>query len=63
MALNAIDLKVPRNSIIGFVGQNGAGETSLMKILLGLDTIFAQTSGFDLLLPLALPEIKHGLAG
>ncbi|MEO8356656.1 MAG: ATP-binding cassette domain-containing protein [Chloroflexota bacterium] len=35
-ALQNVDLKVPRHSIFGFPGPNGAGRTTLMKVLLGL---------------------------
>lgn len=35
-ALRGIDLKVPKNSIFGFLGPNGSGKTTTMKILLGL---------------------------
>jgi ABC-2 type transport system ATP-binding protein len=34
--LSGLDMKVPENSIFGFVGQNGAGKTTTMKIILGL---------------------------
>lgn len=34
--LSSLDMKVPENSIFGFVGQNGAGKTTTMKIILGL---------------------------
>lgn len=35
-ALQALDLKVPRHSIVGFLGPNGAGKTTAIKLLLGL---------------------------
>jgi ABC-2 type transport system ATP-binding protein len=35
-ALNALDLKVPKNSIFAFLGPNGAGKTTTIKLLLGL---------------------------
>jgi len=35
-ALNALDLKVPKNSIFGFLGPNGAGKTTAIKLVLGL---------------------------
>jgi ABC-2 type transport system ATP-binding protein len=34
--VNELDLRIPRNSIIGFLGQNGAGKTTTIKLLLGL---------------------------
>jgi ABC-2 type transport system ATP-binding protein len=35
-ALQALNLRVPRNSIFGFLGPNGAGKTTTIKLLLGL---------------------------
>ncbi|MFC1803614.1 ABC transporter ATP-binding protein [Thermoproteota archaeon] len=35
-ALKDLNLKVTRNSIIGFLGPNGAGKTTAIKLLLGL---------------------------
>lgn len=35
-ALRALDLEVPRNSIFGFLGPNGSGKTTAMRVLLGL---------------------------
>jgi len=37
-ALQGVSLQVQRGSIYGLIGQNGAGKTSLVKILLGLST-------------------------
>lgn len=34
--LKGLSLKVPANSIFGFIGQNGAGKTTTMKAVLGL---------------------------
>jgi len=34
--LNGFDMDVPEHSIFGFVGQNGSGKTTTMKIVLGL---------------------------
>jgi ABC-2 type transport system ATP-binding protein len=36
VALQSLDLGVPRNSIFGFLGPNGAGKTTAIKLLLGL---------------------------
>lgn len=36
IALESLDLGVPRNSIFGFLGPNGAGKTTTIKLLLGL---------------------------
>jgi ABC-2 type transport system ATP-binding protein len=35
-ALRGLDLQVPPGSIFGFLGRNGAGKTTAMKILLGM---------------------------
>jgi ABC-2 type transport system ATP-binding protein len=35
-ALKSLDLRVQRNSILGFLGPNGAGKTTTIKLLLGL---------------------------
>jgi ABC-2 type transport system ATP-binding protein len=35
-ALQALNLRVPQNSIFGFLGPNGAGKTTAIKLLLGL---------------------------
>jgi ABC-2 type transport system ATP-binding protein len=34
--LDSLDMKVPKNSIIGFLGPNGAGKTTTIKLMLGL---------------------------
>ncbi len=35
-ALQSLDLRVPRQSILGFLGPNGAGKSTAIKLLLGL---------------------------
>ena len=35
-ALRGIDVTVPKNSIVGFLGPNGSGKTTAIKLLLGL---------------------------
>jgi ABC-2 type transport system ATP-binding protein len=35
-ALRGLDLQVPRGSIFGFLGRNGAGKTTAIKVLLGM---------------------------
>lgn len=35
-AVDGLSLSVPRGSIYGFLGRNGAGKTSTLKMLLGL---------------------------
>ena len=34
--LDGLDMCVPEHSIFGFVGRNGAGKTTAMKMVLGL---------------------------
>lgn len=36
MVLKGIDLKVYRGQIIGYIGSNGAGKSTTVKIMLGL---------------------------
>ena len=35
-ALRGLNLQVPAGSIFGFLGRNGAGKTTAMKVLLGM---------------------------
>jgi ABC-2 type transport system ATP-binding protein len=49
-ALRGLDLSVPPGSIFGFLGRNGAGKTTAMKILLGMvraDGGSARVCGLD----------------
>ena len=36
VAVDHMDLKIPRGCIRGFVGRNGAGKTTAIKMMLGL---------------------------
>jgi ABC-type multidrug transport system ATPase subunit len=38
VAVNAVDLAVPRGSVYGFLGPNGSGKTTTIRMLLGLIT-------------------------
>ena len=38
-AVDAIDLRVPRGSVFGFLGPNGSGKTTTIRMLLGLANI------------------------
>jgi ABC-2 type transport system ATP-binding protein len=44
LAVDHLDLKIPRGCICGFVGRNGAGKTTVIKLLLGLLKPTAGTS-------------------
>ncbi len=50
-AVNAITFEVKRGEIFGFLGANGAGKTTAMRMLCGLSfptSGSAQIAGFDL---------------
>jgi len=50
MAVNAITFDVKKGEIFGFLGANGAGKTTAMKMLIGISTPAsgsAQVAGFD----------------
>ena len=53
VAVNAIDLLVPRGAVYGFLGPNGSGKTTTIRMLLGL---IRPTSGHHRLLGRAMPE-------
>ena len=53
VAVNNVDLSVPRASAFGFVGPNGAGKTTLIRSILGLTHL---TSGTVNLLGYKMPE-------
>ena len=49
--LNKVNLNVPKGSIYGYLGRNGAGKSTTIKLLLGLlnskdDNIFLNDSIF-----------------
>ncbi|MEV5410347.1 ABC transporter ATP-binding protein [Thermopolyspora sp. NPDC052614] len=52
MAVDAIDLAVPAGSVFGFLGPNGSGKTTTIRMLLGL---IAPTSGEVELLGVPMP--------
>ena len=58
VAVDALDLEVPRGSVFGFLGPNGSGKTTTIRMLLGLVT---PTGGEHALLGLplarALPRV------
>ncbi|PPF87279.1 multidrug ABC transporter ATP-binding protein [Subtercola sp. Z020] len=56
--VNGIDLAVPRGSVFGFLGPNGSGKTTSIRMLLGLATA---TSGEISLLGQKMPERAAGV--
>jgi ABC-2 type transport system ATP-binding protein len=52
-AVDAIDLQVPRGSIFGFLGPNGSGKTTTIRMLMGLANI---SSGEISLLGFSVPS-------
>lgn len=58
-AVDAIDLRVPRGSIFGFLGPNGSGKTTSIRMLLGLAE---PTSGTISVLGYSIPDdVKSAL--
>ncbi len=53
VAVNAIDLEVPYGSVYGFLGPNGSGKTTTIRMLLGL---IAPTAGTHELFGLSMPS-------
>lgn len=55
-AVDGIDLTVPRGSVFGFLGPNGSGKTTTIRMLLGLSSA---TSGTIELLGRPMPAALH----
>jgi lantibiotic transport system ATP-binding protein len=53
VAVNSIDLAVPVGSVFGFLGPNGSGKTTSIRMLLGL---ISPTSGYGELLGHRMPD-------
>jgi ABC-2 type transport system ATP-binding protein len=53
VAVNAVDLAVPRGSVYGFLGPNGSGKTTTIRMLLGL---IRPTAGRHALLGQPMPQ-------
>jgi len=53
VAVDGIDLRVPRGAVYGFIGPNGSGKTTTIRMLLGL---VRPTSGRAFLLGESMPE-------
>ncbi|CAN5233139.1 ABC transporter ATP-binding protein [soil metagenome] len=57
-AVDNIDLAVPRGSVFGFLGPNGSGKTTTIRVLLGLASATSgEVSVLGRSLPRMLPEI------
>ncbi|MFT5711147.1 MAG: ABC-2 type transport system ATP-binding protein [Halioglobus sp.] len=57
-AVNNVDLRIPRGQIYGFLGPNGSGKTTIIRMLCGLLT---PTSGSASILGLSVPEQAEAL--
>lgn len=53
LAVNGVDLLVPRGAVYGFLGPNGSGKTTTIRMLLGL---IRATAGQHQLLGMTMPE-------
>ncbi|MFC8503836.1 ATP-binding cassette domain-containing protein [Pedococcus sp. NPDC057267] len=53
VAVDSLDLRVPRGAVYGFLGPNGSGKTTTIRMLLGL---VEPTSGSRSLLGLPIPQ-------
>lgn len=53
IAVNSVDLAVPRGSVFGFLGPNGSGKTTTIRMMLGLA---AATAGTVSVLGLEMPR-------
>ena len=58
-AVNGIDLLVPHGSVFGFLGPNGSGKTTTIRMLLGL---ISPSAGAVELLGLTMPQGRRALA-
>jgi ABC-2 type transport system ATP-binding protein len=66
LALDGVDLEVPRGTVLGLLGPNGAGKTTAVKILTTLllpDEGEARVAGFDVVRQQEQLRAAIGLAG
>ncbi len=64
VALDRVELSIARNEVLGLVGENGAGKSVLMKILIGLmqpDEGSIQLEGRPITLRHPSDAIRHGI--
>jgi len=64
LAVNGVDLRVPSGAVFGFLGPNGSGKTTTIRLLLGLAS--ATSGEIEVLgrpmpddLAAVLPEVVH----
>jgi ABC-2 type transport system ATP-binding protein len=65
-ALDGVDLELPAGGVLGVLGPNGAGETTLVRILATLlrpDRGRARVAGFDVIKRPAAVRARIGLSG
>lgn len=58
LAVDGVDLAVPKGSVFGFLGPNGSGKTTTIRLMLGLA---APTGGSVRLLGEEMPRQLHGV--
>ncbi|CAM5527248.1 ABC transporter ATP-binding protein [Streptomyces xanthochromogenes] len=58
LAVNGLDLTVPRDSVFGFLGPNGSGKTTTIRMLMGL---IEPTSGTARLLGSPMPKAARAV--
>ena len=58
LAVDSVDLAVPKGSVFGFLGPNGSGKTTTIRLMLGLA---AATGGSVRLLGEEMPRHLHGV--
>ncbi|MBI0318160.1 ATP-binding cassette domain-containing protein, partial [Streptomyces javensis] len=58
LAVDALDLSVPRGSVFGFLGPNGSGKTTTIRMLMGL---IEPTSGRARLLGEPMPRAARSV--
>ena len=60
LAVNGVDMRVEQGDIYGFVGENGSGKTTVIRLITGL--IAPNAGDFELFgVKNSSPEIRHWL--